>query len=278
MPTPPRRPLPERAAAAIVAVLCALILAGGVGVVFLDVIFRYFLSNPLQWSDEVAIAVLVAITFLGAALALYRSEHLGMRTLRNTLIGRWADRADGFSAWVILLVSVCLTWSAVPLLESVAGQTTVSGLMPASIEYWPLPVGGAVMSYFALFQLFRVPRRGLWGLGHRRRRPGCGLSRLGMERPGLGERRHLAHAGGRCRLSGCGGAGGIRAGDRQPGLHGGHRLPPDQRVVGPRVAKGRASPDSKASSLISRRRHIDRHPRGEQRGSGAGERRVEQKH
>jgi tripartite ATP-independent transporter DctM subunit len=162
VPTPPRRPLPERAAAAIVAVLCALILAGGVGVVFLDVIFRYFLSNPLQWSDEVAIAVLVAITFLGAALALYRSEHLGMRTLRNTLIGRWADRADGFSAWVILLVSVCLTWSAVPLLESVAGQTTVNGLMPASIEYWPLPVGGAVMSYFALFQLFRVPRRGLW--------------------------------------------------------------------------------------------------------------------
>ncbi len=162
MITPPRRPLPERAAAAIVAVLCAVILAGGVGVVFLDVIFRYFLSNPLQWSDEVAIAVLVAITFLGAALALYRSEHLGMRTLRNTLTGRWADRADGFSAWVILLVSVCLTWSAVPLLESVAGQTTVSGLMPASIEYWPLPVGGAVMSYFALFQLFRVPRRGLW--------------------------------------------------------------------------------------------------------------------
>jgi tripartite ATP-independent transporter DctM subunit len=162
VPTPPQRPLPERAAAAIVAVLCALILAGGVGVVFLDVIFRYFLSNPLQWSDEVAIAVLVAITFLGAALALYRSEHLGMGTLRNTLTGRWADRADGFSAWIILLVSVCLTWSAVPLLESVAGQTTVSGLMPASIEYWPLPVGGAVMSYFALFQLFRVPRRGLW--------------------------------------------------------------------------------------------------------------------
>ncbi|HME22591.1 MAG TPA: TRAP transporter large permease subunit [Acetobacteraceae bacterium] len=155
------RTLAERVAAWIVAALCAVILAGGVAVVFLDVIYRYFLSNPLQWSDEVAIAVLIAITFLGAALALYRSEHLGMRTLRDALTGAWAERADGFSAWVVLIVSVCLTWSSVSLLESVAGQTTVSGLLPASIDYIPLPVGGAVMSFFALFQLFRVPARGL---------------------------------------------------------------------------------------------------------------------
>jgi len=137
------------------------ILAGGVVVVFLDVVFRYFLSNPLQWGDEVAIAVLIAITFLGGALALYRSEHLGVRSVRNALTGRWADRTDGFSAWVVLVVSVSLTWSAVPLLQSVAGQTTVSGLLPASIDYWTLPIGGAVMSLFALFHLSRVPLRGL---------------------------------------------------------------------------------------------------------------------
>jgi tripartite ATP-independent transporter DctM subunit len=161
VPAPPRETLLERGAAAIVAGLCAVILAGGVIVVFLDVIFRYFLSNPLQWSDEVAIAVLIAITFLGGALALHRSEHLGVGLLRNSLTGRWADRADGFSAWVVLVVSFCFTWSSMPLLNSVAGQTTVSGLLPASIDYYPLPVGGAVMSLFALFHLSRVPGRGL---------------------------------------------------------------------------------------------------------------------
>ena len=160
MPAPPGR-TPEQVAAAIVAALSAVILAGGVVVVVLDVIFRYFLSNPLQWSDEVAIAVLIAITFLGGALALYRSEHLGMRVFRNALTGRWADRADGFSAWVVLVVSICFTWSSVPLLNSVAGQTTVSGLLPASIDYYPLPVGGAVMSLFAMFHLSRVSGRAL---------------------------------------------------------------------------------------------------------------------
>jgi tripartite ATP-independent transporter DctM subunit len=152
----------ERIAATIVSAACAVILAIGVCVVTVDVFFRYFLSNPLQWSDEVAIAVLIGITFLGAALALYRNEHLGMRVLRNAMTGRWADRADGFSAWVVLAVSVCLTWSGIPLLLSVEGQTTVSGLLPASIEYYPLPIGGAAMTYFALFHVFRVPRPGLW--------------------------------------------------------------------------------------------------------------------
>ncbi len=49
--------------------------------------------------------------------------------------------ADGFAAWVVLVVSVGLTGASVPLLESVAGQTTVSGLFPASINYWPLAGG-----------------------------------------------------------------------------------------------------------------------------------------
>ena len=139
-----------------------MILATGVVVVFLNVIFRYFLSNPLQWGDEVAIAVLIAITFMGAALALYRSEHLGVRAFRNRLTGRWAERADGFSAWVALVVSVCLTRASVPLLQSVAGQTTLSGLLPASIDYYPLLAGGGAMSVFALFHVSRVPARARW--------------------------------------------------------------------------------------------------------------------
>jgi len=125
--------------------------------VFADVVCRYWLGDPLQWGDEVAMAVLIAITFLGAALTLQRGEHLGVQVLRNQLSGDWGARADGFVAWVVFAVSVCLTWASIPLLGSVAGQTTLSGLLPASIDYWPLLVGGAAMSVFALFRLARIP-------------------------------------------------------------------------------------------------------------------------
>jgi len=154
---PPRHSVAERLLAGVVGVFCALVLLAGVGVVFADVVFRYGFGSPLEWGDEVAMAVLIAITFLGGALTLHRAEHLGVRALRSRLSGRWAERADGFVAWIVLVVSACLTWASVPLLDSVAGQTTISGLLPASIDYWPLLIGGSAMTAFALFQLARVP-------------------------------------------------------------------------------------------------------------------------
>ncbi len=155
----------ERAAAGLVGLLCALVLIGGVGIVSAAVVRRYLLNDPLEATDEIGMAVLIAITFLGSALTLYRSEHLGVTTFRNRLSGGWADGADGFAAWVVLTVSVCLTWASVPLLQSVMGQTTVSGLLPASIDYVPLLVGGAAMSVFAFFHLTRIAGRALLASG-----------------------------------------------------------------------------------------------------------------
>jgi len=155
----------ERAAAALVSAVCAVVLAAGVVLIAADVFCRYMLSDPIQWADELAIAVLIAITFLGAALTLYRSEHQGVLILRNALTGRKADLLDGFVAWVVAIVAACLTWSSMPLLDSVAGQTTTSGMLPASINYYPLLAGGGAMTFFAAFHLSRIPWRALLGSG-----------------------------------------------------------------------------------------------------------------
>ncbi len=125
--------------------------------VFAGVVWRYLLGDPLEWSDEVALAALIATTFLGSALTLQRAEHLGIRALRNRLGLRWGAYADGFAAWAVFGVSACLTCATIPLLDSVAGQTTVSGLLPASVNYWPMLVGAAAMTVFALFHLARLP-------------------------------------------------------------------------------------------------------------------------
>ena len=150
------RPYIERVLGMVVAVVCGLMMAGGVVVVFLGVIYRYFLSNPLQWTNEAATSALVGVTFLGGALTLYRNEHIGVLAVRNRLAGRWEQLAAGFSAWVVFIVSAGLTWSSVPLLRNIAGQTTTSGLLPASIFYYPLLIGGAAMCVFAMFRVARV--------------------------------------------------------------------------------------------------------------------------
>ena len=121
-------------------VIGMLILIGGVCIVAVAVVCRYLLDSPLEASDEIGMAVLIAITFLGSALTLYRSEHLGVSAFRNRLSPGWAACADGFAAWVVLAVSLGLAVASVPLL------------------------GGAT-SIFAAFHLARIPVRALLASG-----------------------------------------------------------------------------------------------------------------
>jgi TRAP-type C4-dicarboxylate transport system permease small subunit len=47
-------------------------------IVTINVVFRYVLKNPLFWVTELSCYILVYLIFFGAALALYRGEHVGM--------------------------------------------------------------------------------------------------------------------------------------------------------------------------------------------------------
>ena len=47
-------------------------------IVAIQVFFRYVLNNSLFWSEEVALLILVWLTFLGATVAYHRGAHPGM--------------------------------------------------------------------------------------------------------------------------------------------------------------------------------------------------------
>lgn len=51
--------------------------------VFLQVIFRFVLNQPLAWTEEMARYCLVWITFLGAAYAMSSKAHIGMEVFVN---------------------------------------------------------------------------------------------------------------------------------------------------------------------------------------------------
>lgn len=51
------------------------------GIVFAQVFARYVLGNSIGWSEEIARAMLVAITFLGCAIAMRRNTHIAIEVL-----------------------------------------------------------------------------------------------------------------------------------------------------------------------------------------------------
>jgi len=146
---------PGRAALALlqtlVSAICALLLAADLGVVLLSVFYRYVLSAPIEWSDDVARGLMVALSFFGAASALARNENIGVGFFVARLGPRARRRVDATAALVVAATAVSIAWYAIALGRFTTGQTTGSGL-PLELTFYPMGAGAVCLSVFALAQ------------------------------------------------------------------------------------------------------------------------------
>jgi TRAP-type C4-dicarboxylate transport system permease small subunit len=68
--------------------LCMSLVLGLAVLVFFKVFFRYVLNNPIVWSDEAIMLMLLGLTYLGAALAAHRRSHINVDLLETVLAKR----------------------------------------------------------------------------------------------------------------------------------------------------------------------------------------------
>ena len=134
----------------------ALLLAIDVVVVFVSVICRYFLHEPLHWAEEVARSLMVMQVFLGAATVLGRSNHAGIDIFLRLFPDSWGQVMIQFASWIIVAVSVALFLSAIGLALDSVGQTTPIGL-PQSILTLPVVFGSLLMVVFGIVNALSGP-------------------------------------------------------------------------------------------------------------------------
>ncbi|MDR5799467.1 TRAP transporter large permease subunit [Caballeronia sp. LZ001] len=142
--------------------LCAAVLAADVIVVFVSVIYRYFLHDPVDWAEEIARALMIVLVFFGAATVLARSQHVGVDLFRAALPARWQPALIQAGHWIIAAVAANLCFSSCLLLVDSYGQMTPSGL-PAWINVYPLVAGSVFMAVFALANALNGPRKTVFG-------------------------------------------------------------------------------------------------------------------
>ena len=70
------------------AIICGITLTLCVILVNVNVVFRYFLNNPIKWTDEVVTSLFVWTVFMGSAYAHRRHAHLGVDIVVNLVKGR----------------------------------------------------------------------------------------------------------------------------------------------------------------------------------------------
>ncbi|CAN7495528.1 TRAP transporter large permease subunit [Pseudorhodoferax sp. LjRoot39] len=138
--------------------LSGIVLAVDVVVVFLSVVFRYFLHDPVDWAEEIARALMIVLVFFGAATVLARSQHVGVDLFRDMLPSAWRPAMIQVVHWIIAGVSASLCLSSVLLLVDTWEQTTSIGL-PQWLYVFPVVFGSAFMTLFGIANACNGPGR-----------------------------------------------------------------------------------------------------------------------
>lgn len=92
------------------AVICGVTLTICVILVNANVIFRYFLNNPIKWTDEVVTSLFIWTVFMGSAYAHRKHAHLGVDIVVNLIHGKTRKTIEFVMDIIQILILILLTY------------------------------------------------------------------------------------------------------------------------------------------------------------------------
>lgn len=124
--------------------------------VLVEVSFRYLLHLPLPWGAEVSQTLLVWITFIGAAVAYLKGEHMSVNLVMNRITSPTAKRlcftVGRLAIVAFLFIGARGGWQVVARTWS---MRTTALQVPAGILYLAFPIACIVMIPIALRNIVR---------------------------------------------------------------------------------------------------------------------------
>jgi TRAP-type C4-dicarboxylate transport system permease small subunit len=92
------------------AFICGVTLTICVILVNANVIFRYFLNNPIKWTDEVVTGLFIWTVFMGSAYAHRKHAHLGVDIVVNLIHGKTRKTIEFVMDIIQILILILLTY------------------------------------------------------------------------------------------------------------------------------------------------------------------------
>jgi tripartite ATP-independent transporter DctM subunit len=140
-------------------VLVSIVLVVEVFVMFGNLVSRTLFKVSLVWSAELSQLGLIAIVFLGGAVAYPKGEHLAIKTLVSVLPERIRVDLDALVNWIVLGLSVLIGIAAVRMMMAHMNETSVSLGIRAGWFALPTVLGMVFLTYFVLQHLLLLPWR-----------------------------------------------------------------------------------------------------------------------
>ncbi len=134
--------------------LCVAVILMVFGCVW-QIITRFLLRDPSDWTEEFVKYVLIWTTMLGVPYAYGKDKHISIGFVTGTF-SRWGLAADKvFNDILILLLSVVIMIvGGIMVTGNAAGQVSAALQIPMQVYYAGVPVCGVLMV------LYSIPRLG----------------------------------------------------------------------------------------------------------------------
>ncbi|WP_291326375.1 TRAP transporter small permease [Desulfovibrio sp. UCD-KL4C] len=127
------------------------------GLIFFQVVSRYFFGHTFEWSEELARFLFVWVVFLGSALIMGESGHLAVQILPNKFKG------TGLGVAIEILINLCSYAFTLLLLIQGAKMTSVMTFQIApglgismSIVYSIIPISASLMMLYLFKDTVRI--------------------------------------------------------------------------------------------------------------------------
>lgn len=150
----------ERALAPVARVSTVLAALGLFGMVITQgwqVLARYALNASPSWTEPLTLICLTSTLAFGAASGVHARSHFRFPLL-VLLLPEAGQRAFArLSALIVIAIGLLLAVYGLQLGIDGLGVRMAGAPLPQSSAYFPLALGGALMSLFALPQLLRAP-------------------------------------------------------------------------------------------------------------------------
>lgn len=113
--------------------------------VFLQVLFRFFLDQPLAWTEELARYLLVWMTFLGSAYAMSVKAHIGTEYIQKFLSPTINKIVLSLAALLSILFFLVMIHQGYLLAMRSMTQTSPGLLLPMGYVYMVIPISGVLL-------------------------------------------------------------------------------------------------------------------------------------
>ncbi len=129
-------------------------------VVFLQVVFRYALGRPLDWSEELARYLFVWLSVLGAALAVQKGGHFGLEFFRHLLPGPGKRFIRVLIHFLMAIVVLVILFQGITLVQMTRQQESPAMSISMAWAYASLPTGAGLMAVHLLVALLKDALKG----------------------------------------------------------------------------------------------------------------------